>query len=103
LIINEYKEKHKFEETENANDEKGSSILIENEPTKILKEDSGISYTEPESEDSRLSLKENKKILLNNNSKENLTRTKKRSYIYSNSKDLSEPNTKMPRINKIKQ
>jgi len=101
LIINEYKEKHRFEETENINDEKE---LIENEPSKILKEDSGITFTEPESsEDNELSLKENKKILLNNHNKEPPIKTKKRSFMYSNSKDLSEPNTKMPRINKIKQ
>jgi hypothetical protein len=76
--------------------------LIESETSKILKEDSEITFIEPEHENSNLSLKENKKILINNSNKEYIIKPKKRSFSYSNSKEQIEPYNKMPRTNKIK-
>ena len=103
LIINEYKEKQKDDEDfNNTKDHTESSLLIESETSKILKEDSEITFTEPEHENSNLSLKENKKILINNSNKEYIIKPKKRSFSYSNSKEQIEPYNKMPRTNKIK-
>ncbi|ORX87826.1 hypothetical protein BCR32DRAFT_289131, partial [Anaeromyces robustus] len=65
LIINEYKEKQKIE-VDTSKEEKESSIVLENEPSKLLNEDSDITYTtESEIDDNKNSLKENKNFLIN--------------------------------------
>ncbi|ORX55311.1 kinesin-domain-containing protein [Piromyces finnis] len=101
LIINEYKERQKGDDTI-SKQETDTTIENENNKLNILKENSVISNIESENEDSIISFKENKKVPINN-TKEYSIKPKKRAFNYTNSKDQAEPFNKMQRINRIKQ